>query len=344
MLAGLFLSLYSTALPHYLGEILSPSLRDSGLPFILLIFNVGVSAAFIIIPYLTVSMMAAVLAIISIVSLIGIWFMPYSPHYLVAKNRIEEAKNMLEKLRGGMDFTKEIENITETIIPNNNRRNFGGIKELLFVRENRRCFTIICLFMIIPSLGGYIIILTYLEMILDPTKNMISSSMITFWVSAIQIFSTIMGICLYGKVKRKPLILITGLIATVSHLACVVFFYMKEYIGVDVTAYSSILFIAVMTLIFTVNFGPIGISAVILSEIFAPEIKALATCLVYIISASINATAYMAYMLVVENYGHTVPFIIFLVVTVVCTVILFLITPEMKGKDLTQIQKERLTA
>jgi len=121
-----------------------------------------------------------------------------------------------------------------------------------------------------------------------------------------------------------------------------IFFYAKDYLNADVSAYSAVLLIAAMLLVFAFNCGLFPMQMIMMSEMFATEVKALATCLLATISGCFGVIAAKIYILVVItwNYGHSVPYLAFFAIVTVCTALILRLSPETKGKTFVQIQKE----
>ncbi|XP_018395465.1 PREDICTED: facilitated trehalose transporter Tret1-like [Cyphomyrmex costatus] len=342
LMGGLCLGQYMCVFTMYIGEIASPSTRGAGGAANTITFNLGILGMFIVAPYLSISTAAAIWLTVSIGFTIAFCFMMESPYYLAMKGKMDEAEEALEKLRGKMDVSEELQVIVESLCDEKQRRT-GGIRLLLTERASCRAFIIINLITITHHIGGFFMIIAYgqllfksaqLEIVSDHTANVV--------IGVVQVVSATITIFLVDKLGRKPLILFSGLIAAASNFVIGVFFYAKDYLNADMSAYSAVLLIAAMLLVFAFNCGLLPMQMIMMSEMFATEIKALATCLLAVTSGCFSVIAAKAYILVAVtwNYGHSVPYLAFFVIVTVCTALILRLSPETKGKTFVQIQKE----
>lgn len=342
-MGGLCLGQFMCVFTMYIGEIASPSTRGAGGAASTIMFNLGILGMFIIVPYLSISMAAGIWLIMSVGFTIAFWFMPESPYYLAMTGKTNEAEAALEKLRGKTDVTEELQVIVESMSDENQQRKTGGVRELLTARASRRAFIIINLITITHHVGGFFMIIVYGQLLFKSAQlQIISDHTANIVIGTVQVVSAIITIFLVDKLGRKPLILFSGLIAAASNLVIGVFLYAKDYLNADVSAYSAVLLIAAMLLVFAFNCGLLPMQMIMMSEMFATEVKALATCLLATTSGCFAVIAAKAYILVAVtwNYGHSVPYLAFFAIVTVCTTLILRLSPETKGKTFVQIQKE----
>ncbi|XP_015188703.1 PREDICTED: facilitated trehalose transporter Tret1-like [Polistes dominula] len=141
---------------------------------------------------------------------------------------------------------------------------------------------------------------------------------------------------------RKLIILVSGIITGLLDLTISSYFYAKDYFKVDVSSYYVIPVIASISTIFFCNFGFCSVLLIMMSEIFAVEVKVLSSCILGIISgilAMINGKLYIL-LAISLNYGHGLPFLGFCLFVWVNTALLYYMSPETKGKTFIEIQRE----
>ncbi|XP_039302814.1 sugar transporter ERD6-like 6 [Solenopsis invicta] len=343
LMGGLCLGQFICVFTMYIGEIASPSTRGAGGTANTITFNLGIFVMFVVAPYLSISAAAAIWLAVSVGFTIAFWFMPESPYYLVMTNKIDEAEAALEKLRGKVDVSEELQTIVRSMSDEKHRRKTGGIRKLMTTRANLRAFIIVNIITITNEVGGFFLLLAYSRILFKSAQlQIISDYTANIMLGVIQVISATITIFLIDKLGRKPLILFSGLIAAASNFVIGIFFYAKEYLNADVSAYSTALLIAAMLLVFAFNCGLLPIKMIFMSEMFATEVKALATCLLVIASGCFAVIAAKAYILVAVtwNYGHSVPYLAFFAIVTVCTILIHRLSPETKGKTFVQIQKE----
>lgn len=341
-MGGLCLGQYMCVFTMYIGEIASPNTRGAGGAANTIMFNFGILMMFIIAPYLSISAAAIIWLAVSVGFTIAFWFMPESPYYLVMTGKTNEAEAALEKLRGKTDVSEELQAIVESMSDGKHRKT-GGIKKMMTARASRRAFIIINIITITHQVGGFFMLIAYSQLLFQSAQlHMIADYTASIMIGVVQVVSATITIFLVDKLGRKPLILFSGLTAAASNLVIGVFFYAKDYLNADVSAYSVALLIAAMLLVFAFNCGLLPMQMIMMSEMFATEVKALATCLLATTSGCFAVIAAKAYILVAItwNYGHSVPYLAFFVIVTACTALIFRLSPETKGKTFVQIQKE----
>ncbi|XP_011883226.1 PREDICTED: facilitated trehalose transporter Tret1-like [Vollenhovia emeryi] len=341
-MGGLCMGQFMCVFTMYIGEIASPRTRGAGGAASTITLNLGILGMYVVVPYLSISTAAAVWLAVSVGSTIAFWFMPESPYYLTMTGKTDEAEVALERLRGKTDVSEELEAIVEST-SNEKQQRASGIRQLLTARASRRAFIIINLITLTQQLGGFFMLIAYGQLLFKAAQfQIISDHTANIMLGVVQVISATLTIFLVDKLGRKPLILFSGLLAAASNLAIGVFFYAKDYLSADVSAYSSALLIAAVLLVFAFNCGLLPMQMIMMSEMFATEVKALATCLLATTSGCYNVIAAKIYILVVVtwNYGHAVPYLAFFVIVTVCTTLILRLSPETKGKTFVQIQKE----
>jgi len=345
-MGGLYLGQFAAAFTMYIGEIASPSTRGAVTAANVVMANFGILGTFIVAPYLSIPIMAMVWLAVSVGFTIAFWFMPESPYYLVMKNKLDDAEAALEKLRGRTDVSEDLQVIVESVSSDHKKRHqrrTGGIRKLLTSRGNRRAFIIVNLVSFTHHFGGFHMILTYGQLIFKSADlQMISDHTANIAIGVMQLSSAIGITFLVDKLGRRPLLLFSGIVVTLSNLVIGVFFYAKEYLNMDVSAYSMAMLVAAVLLVFGFNCGLIPLQGILMSEIFGTEIKALAVCLLIAGSGCIAVVSLKLYILVAITwgYGHSPPYLAFFVLVAVSTYAILRLLPETKGKTFVQIQKE----
>ncbi|XP_003402688.2 facilitated trehalose transporter Tret1-like isoform X1 [Bombus terrestris] len=342
-LAGITLGLFICVAPIYIGEISSPDTRGAGGSLTTIIYNIGILVTFIVAPHLSLSAMAGAFLIINIGFVIIFWFMPESPYFFVMRNRIDEAEEVLEKLRGKSDISEELQTIVDSLSKMDKQSSkSGNLKDIFTSKANFRAFLSIMLFAVTQHFGGFFTILTYGQLIFKSINNIMSDYVVNVVIGVVQLISALVTTLLVDKFGRKPLILASGVSAAICNFVIGFYFFSKEYMHADVLSVSWIPFISSLILIFTFNCGLLCLQIILMSEIFATEIKAISTCLVGVIGgllATLGSKLYI-WIAITLNYGHSLPFFVYFIIVAVCTAIILHVTPETKGKTFAEIQIE----
>ncbi|XP_020723496.2 facilitated trehalose transporter Tret1-like isoform X2 [Bombus terrestris] len=306
-LAGITLGLFICVAPIYIGEISSPDTRGAGGSLTTIIYNIE------------------------------------SPYFFVMRNRIDEAEEVLEKLRGKSDISEELQTIVDSLSKMDKQSSkSGNLKDIFTSKANFRAFLSIMLFAVTQHFGGFFTILTYGQLIFKSINNIMSDYVVNVVIGVVQLISALVTTLLVDKFGRKPLILASGVSAAICNFVIGFYFFSKEYMHADVLSVSWIPFISSLILIFTFNCGLLCLQIILMSEIFATEIKAISTCLVGVIGgllATLGSKLYI-WIAITLNYGHSLPFFVYFIIVAVCTAIILHVTPETKGKTFAEIQIE----
>ncbi|XP_076288928.1 facilitated trehalose transporter Tret1-like [Lasioglossum baleicum] len=340
-LAGFGAGLFVCVAPMYMGEISSSETRGAANALVGIVYNSGILITFVAAPHLSISFMARIFFVFNVATIFAFWFMPESPYFLVLRNRMDEAEEVLEKLRGKTDVSDELQVVIACLSKKEKGDvKSGSIKDVFSSRGHFRALVIILLFTVTHHFGGFFAIITYCQLIFKSTSNVISDYTIGVVIGVTQVISAVVTTFLVDKVGRKPLILVSGIIAALCNLVIGTFFYAKEYTSIDVQMYSLVPFIASIVSVFMFSCGLVCLQIVLMSEIFATEVKAISTCLIGVIGGLEGIVGFKLYIWVALTlgYGHSIPFLGYFVVVAVCTALIYRITPETKGKTFLEIQ------
>ncbi|XP_043514498.1 facilitated trehalose transporter Tret1-like [Frieseomelitta varia] len=342
-LAGISLGLFICVFPMYIGEISSPETRGIGGSVTTIIYNIGIFLTFAIAPYLSLSSMAGAFLAVSVAFVITFWFMPESPYFLAMSNRTDEAEEVLEKLRGKTDVSEELQAIVDSL----SRRvkesaKSKGLRDMFASRANLKAILSIAMFSTIQYFGGFFTIQAYGQLIFKSISNVMSDYEINVVIGVTQVISILVTVLLVDKFGRKPLILVAGVSISICNLAIGLYFFAGEYMHEDVHSLSWIPFVASVVLVFMFNSGILCLQVILMSEIFATEIKAVSTCAVSMIAgflATLGTKLYI-WVAITLGYGHSLPFLFYSAVVATCTAIILRVTPETRGKTFAEIQLE----
>lgn len=355
IIAGFSMGLMICTVPIYMVEILSANTRAtlgamSGITCyggILFMFAAG--------PYLGLRGTAAVCLGFTLIFLVCFWCIPESPYFLVMVGRVNEAETALEKLRGKKDVADELELIKATISEKGkpliksyeNRREIATKKQsavsLLFtMRGNLRAFLIALTLSTMQHFCGYQTVLYYCHIILKDIGSGINVYEASLTFSILQVCSIFLYALVVDRFGRRPLLFTSGMI-TVSLLTIIAtYFYLMEHMKIDVKQYGMIPLGSIFLLIIALNLGVVTLPGMIMAEIFATDVKLLASCIVGVAGTVEGIFSTKSYLLMATSwgFGHSIPFFGYAVGTLVCIAILFRWLPETKGKTLLEIQKE----
>ncbi|XP_075161746.1 facilitated trehalose transporter Tret1-like [Haematobia irritans] len=268
-----------TVLPIYVGEISTDSVRGATGSLLNLFIQMGILYVYIIGPY--VSYMVLQWCCFAIPLLFGVSFicMPESPYYLADKNRSEELTKSIQFLRGQSvcGVQNEIQSIQMTV--NESKANKGSLTDLFRNPGNRKALIISSGLVVLQQFCGINVVLFNSQSIFEISDSNLDPALATIIVGLVQAMASLITPLIADRFGRKCLLLISAGVMAVSLIALGIFFFMKLEDG-DAT---SILWLPITALViysvaFCVGFG--ALPWAIIGEIFAPNIRSLASSLV----------------------------------------------------------------
>ncbi|XP_017771113.1 PREDICTED: facilitated trehalose transporter Tret1-like [Nicrophorus vespilloides] len=335
-LAGIADGLTFTAVPMYLGEIADPNIRgllgSSCSIFlitgVLLINGLGL--------YMSVSVTALISTIMPIMLLITFSFMPESPYYSIMKDKYDEAKKNLKILKGIDDVDHEVNRLANAV--KQQASETGSMMDLFKVASNRKAVIIMIGLRTVQQLSGITAITFYTKTIFDDAKTSISSELTTIIYYSVQLILTCMSSLILDKAGRRPLMIFStiGIIISLSFEGA--YLYIDSETSIDVSEFTYIPVIALLTFIIAYSIGMGTIPVLMLGELFPTDVKAFALSLADIYFSVIAAVVSKFFQIMKDNFGMYVPFFCFTICTIFGLVFVLITLPETKGKTLEEIQ------
>ena len=277
LLLGLAIGIVAATVPLYLAELSPKEKRGQMVTYFQLAITLGILLSYLV-GYIfegaenSWRLMFWAGFIPAILLLVGMFFIPESPRWLLSKGRESEAIEVLKKLRSSDNAQKELQETKDII--EEEKKNKGGWKEFFSKRLRIPLFIGVGIFAI-QQFSGINAIIYYST---DIFKGMFSSSqatLATVGVGVINSLATIIGMGYLDKWGRKP-ILYTGLIGTAICLATVgLAFFMKDSLPEGLRQIMLVGGIYTYIIFFAISLGPLG--WLLISEIYPLKIRGFAS-------------------------------------------------------------------
>ncbi len=259
---------------------------------------------------------------------------PYSPRWLVAKNRIDEAILVLDKF--GTDngsVSREIEEIKASLSSEKN-----GVREPLLSKKYIKPIMLAVAIAMFNQLSGVNAIWYYAPHIFKMAGAGAESAMLqTVLLGGINIVLTMLALSVIDKYGRKKLMIIgsIGYLVSLSTVAWAFYTYGTDFTDIG----STVVLGGLLVFIASHAFGQGAVIWVFLSEIFPNKVRAkgqaLGTFTHWFMAAIISWT----FPMIAEiSGGHTFAFYAVCMVAQLLWVIY--VMPETKGISLEKIQKK----
>ena len=348
IVGGLGIGVASMICPLYISEISPPAFRGRMVALYQLAITIGIVAAyfsnsvllklsfnqnfigflhFIIVKNVWRAMIGCGL-IPSLIFLIGLFFIPESPRWLVLKKQTEKAKNILLKINTPGVVAGELNSIQQSISTEK-----GSLKELLSP-VYRTALIIGIALPFLSQVSGINAIIYYGPSILDKAGFSLGAAFggqVT--IGLVNVLFTFVAIFTVDKWGRRPLLILGITLAILSLTIIGVLFYEGITAGPWI-----LVFILVFISSFAFSFGPVCF--IVISEIFPTAIRAQAVSLGILSMwvANFFVGQLTPVMLKSESWGPAATFWTFAVLCAPALYLTIKLIPETKGKSLEEIE------
>src|SRR5215218_1383491 len=330
---GLGVGSASALVPSYISESAPTDVRGSLSSLFQLAITLG-----ILIAYLVNAAFATVgswrwpvgLAFVpALILLIGMYFLPETPRWLVSKGREDEARRVLGRTRSDEEVEQELQEIRQAEEEEGAQ---AGYRELLapWVRPMLVVGIGLAVF---QQLVGINTVIYYAPTIIKSTGLAdVASLLATVGIGVVNVVMTIVAIAVIDRVGRKPLLLVglAGMTVSLGIIGAAFLFSGLSGIISWVTLAGLVLYIAS----FAVSFGPV--LWVMLPEIF--PLKARGTGVSALSNWGANFVVAQAFLPLVALIGRSAVFWILAVICIVAALFIQFLVPETKGRSLKQIE------
>lgn len=255
-----------------------------------------------------------------------LFFAPETPRYLALKGQNDKALKVLEKISGGDNANKILEEIKSTLHEANSPwLSYGFL--VIFIG---------ILLSVFQQFVGINVVLYYASNIFRNMGSGTDVSMLqTIIVGAVNMVFTIVAIVYVDKFGRKPLMIIGSIGMAVSMIALGLTFYFN-YLGI-----LSLIFMLAYTAFFAMSWGPV--CWVLLSEIFPNSIRgalSIAVAAQWIANWIISFTFPMMNdnATLTNQFHHGFAYWIYGIMGILSAIFVWKLVPETKGKTLEEME------
>jgi MFS transporter, SP family, arabinose:H+ symporter len=257
--------------------------------------------------------------------LVMLFFIPRSPRWLVKKQRIDEAREVLKSL-GQDDQERELKEMVDSIDAEHTA------DESLFLWKYRLPIFLAVTIGLFNQLSGINAILYYLNDIFARAGiNRVSADLQAVAIGATNFIFTMIAMTLIDRVGRKKLLLI-GAVGTAACLAGVAAIFLTQKHG-ELLVWLLVGYIAFFA------FSQGAVIWVYIGEVFPNRVRAKGQSLGSFSHWLMNGILSLGFPVVAAKSGGY-PFVFFAAMMVVQFVVVLLFYPETKGLSLEGLQKK----
>ncbi|XP_066143034.1 facilitated trehalose transporter Tret1-like [Euwallacea fornicatus] len=324
------------AAPMYIAEMADQKIRGFLSSIIYLMMLIGVLLVYCVTPFVPLWVPCVIGVCFNAMTLVSFPFMPDSPYYLLYKDKPEEAKRSLERLRPDGNPDAEIKEIATAIERQKSEK--GRPQDLILIKSNRKALLIMVWLNGSQHMSSISVMLMNLHSILEEAGAVhIASSTAAIIFSAIMFCAAMSASLAIDNFGRRILLVTSGIFAGLS-LGVIALYFTLKNLEYEVMHVSWVVPLSVMAYAAAFKFG-IGLVPIVLTaELFPAKMKAIGMTISDACYVGFSVISLQIYHKLKNSLGIHVPFYIF-ACWCFCTVIFTLLfIPETKGKTLEEIQ------
>jgi len=322
--------------PVYLSELAPTRMRGTVTALYQLALTSGIVFAYLsnhlLAPFEAWREMLLVSALPGVLILIGIFFMPESPRWLLRNEQEIKAREVMAIFRKPSELEKEIEDIKQ-IEATDNETSFTTIKSK-WIRPMLIIAISVAVFQQIVGINAVIYYAPsiFVEAGLENT----ASTLGTLGIGIMNVLMTIVAILTVDKLGRRNL-LKTGSIAMAVSLLALSFMLMAFDLSGGL-AWVTVILTAVYVMSFAFSWG--AVTWVIIPELLPLKARGAGTGIAIMAMSAANLVVTLIFPVLLDYLGITWIFIIFAVFSILSFVFVTLFLPETKERSLEDIEKE----
>ena len=337
IIVGLGIGLSSSTVPVYISEVAPADARGWQVSLFQLAITVGILLAYIV-DYAFAQMqswrwMFGFALVPAAIFGTGMLFLPESPRWLLRNGKREKAREILTRVRGTTDVSREISEIEQSLAHAEEKGKFSD----LLVPSLRPAMIAGIGLAIFQQMVGINTVIYYAPVIIQSAGISSASGAIlaTAGIGLVNVLMTIVSMRLIDRVGRKPLLLTgtAGMVVTLGLLGLV--FRMGNHNGA--LAWLAVISMMAYVASFAISLGPIF--WLLISEIYPLKIRNSAEGMAATFNWGSNLVITLTFLTLVEQLGPSWTFWLYGISAVGAWIFSYYLVPETKGRTLEEIEE-----
>ena len=333
--SGIGIGIASFISPMYIAELVPAKDRGSLVAVNMLAITTGIVVAYLVDYAFSSShawrWMFGLAALPSIGLVIGMWWLPDSPRWLISRSKVDEARKVLKRARTTADVEPEIKDIQHAMA----QQGKGGMAGLL--QPSLRMPMIVGLGLAtFQQITGINTVIYYAPTIFKfaGISGAGPAILAGAGLAGVMWCSHVLAIFLIDRIGRRPLLLtgVAGQIVGLAILGAAFQFPQLASFKSDVAIAGLGIYVAS----FAFGLGPIF--WLLISEIYPLRNRGVAMSAVTVTNWAMNLLVAVSFLTLVSWLGHASTFWLYGLVAVGAWIFFYRLVPETKGKSLEQIE------
>jgi sugar porter (SP) family MFS transporter len=336
---GLAVGTAALIVPLYLSEIAPTEIRGAISSLNQLMITVGILLAFIVNALLADSgawrWMLGLAVLPSVVLLIGMYFMPETPRWLVSRGRDDDARAVLLQSRTEEEAEAEIRDIKEV-----ERQEEGGLRELMAPWVRPALVVAIGLAVFQQIIGINTIIYYAPTTLTNVGYGNAAAIYANLIIGAVNVLMTLVAIRIIDSTGRKPLLLagLVGMFISLTVLGLSTLLLSEPSSPTDTVAIITLLCLAGFIISFAATWGPTV--WVMLPEVLPLRIRGTAMGVAIFLHWIANFIVSQTFPSLLAAVGPGITFLGYAVIAVLAFFFVSAFVTETKGRSLEQIEAD----
>nr|XP_029723342.1 facilitated trehalose transporter Tret1-like [Aedes albopictus] len=327
-----------TITPMYVAEIATDNRRGALGSLVQTYITLGILFDYVVGPYVSYVAFQWIQMALPIVFILAFINMPETPHFYVSRGNHPAAVRSLAFIRGKSVSDVQIEFNCIQFSVEESMRNRGSFKDLFRNHANLRALIICTGVVVFQQLSGINPVQFFAQTIFEKTGSGLPAELNAIIIGVFQVFASVLTALIVDRVGRRPTLLASAVGMCCSLVALGTYFYLDDS---GSAAAHSLSFLPVVSLVafcfmFCTGFGPIA--WVLLGEMFAPNIKSLASSVVSSICWTTSFFILFYFSALDDAIGSHWLFWTFAICCAVAFVFTYVFVVETKGLSLPEIQ------
>ncbi|XP_044731854.1 facilitated trehalose transporter Tret1-like [Chrysoperla carnea] len=333
---GIVLAMTFALVPSYISEVASAKIRGPCATFGPILLPIGGLFGGTLQAALSIPLATIIAGILGICCVPILCFIPESPYFYVAKQRNDEGKRILRKLRQTENVDKEFLEIQSALMEVQKQKNVSW-SELFTNKFNLRILLICGGVQLVQQITGYLPLTGFSANIVTEAGLNLSLVVVTIIINVSNVGTTIVSIFFVDSLGRRLQFMVdcTMVILGLATLGAGYFF---EHYYTSI-AFGILKLVGILLFLNAYSFGFSFLPNLLSAELFPTDIKAKGVSLLMAVQAVEGFIVSMLYnkLFLIADY---LPFWVFCIFTIIGLIFGYFFIPETKHKTLAEIQKE----
>jgi sugar porter (SP) family MFS transporter len=337
IIVGIAIGVSSYNAPLYIAEIAPPSIRGALVSLNQLAITFGIVVSYLVDYYYADGghwrMMFGLAVLPAVVLIIGMFFLPETPRWLVSKGRDAEAVATLKRIRVPEEVEPELAMIKSTF-----QSETKGVWKSLAQGWVKSALVIGIGLAFFQQVTGINTIIYYAPTIFEFSgfKSADAALLATIGVGVVNMLMTVVALRLLDKWGRRPL-LFTGLIGMIVSLIALTVAFALPNLS-DSLHWITVASLMVYVASFAISLGPIF--WLMISEIYPLDIRGVAMGISTMANWGFNWLVALTFLTLVNTIGISSSFGLYAILGILALIFCYLKVPETKGKSLEEIEMQ----